>query len=128
MFFGRVTRLAVRRLAVERRKITPPTALQEAKDDVMRVEATRMGSDLMYQGEMAENWEELLAEARASYPERAGPRKAKHLKREKLRWKQIRLQHKIAKNQRIEKHHKDMLDYRQRAIERKGWLGPVLKS
>ena len=96
--FGRVTRVAVRRLAVERRKITPPTVV--LKDDVVRAEANRMGSDLMYQGEMAENWEELLAEARAAYPERAGPRKAKHLKREKLRWKQIRLQHKIAKAQR----------------------------
>ena len=38
--------------------------------------------DLQYAGERPGNWEELLAEAEASYPERAGPRRSKHLKRE----------------------------------------------
>ena len=38
--------------------------------------------DLQYAGERPDNWEELLAEAEASYPERAGPRRSKHLKRE----------------------------------------------
>uniref|UniRef100_A0A6S9KWS4 Uncharacterized protein n=1 Tax=Heterosigma akashiwo TaxID=2829 RepID=A0A6S9KWS4_HETAK len=45
--------------------------------------------------------EELLALARASYPERAGPRGNRHKQREKIRFRQIRRQHTQQKYQRI---------------------------
>ena len=49
-------------------------------------QATSAG-DLMYSGDRPDNWEALLAEARAAYPERAGPRRNNHRKREAARFK-----------------------------------------
>uniref|UniRef100_A0A7S2C2C9 Uncharacterized protein n=1 Tax=Octactis speculum TaxID=3111310 RepID=A0A7S2C2C9_9STRA len=46
-----------------------------------------------------ENWKELLAEAEASYPERAGPRRSKEKERQKTRLWGIRQQHKVTKGQ-----------------------------
>ena len=65
---------------------------ERSRTDRENTRATPAG-DLQYAGERPGNWEELLAEAEASYPERAGPRKSKHLKREARRFKNIRRQH-----------------------------------
>lgn len=86
------------------------------------------GSNLLYQGEWAENWQQLLEEARAAYPERAGPRRSRAIKRLKLKWKNVRRQHNQQKLERIAAHNRDMLDRKKRAIERKGWFGPMLAS
>lgn len=85
-------------------------------------------SNLMYQGEWVENWEELLAEARASYPPREGPRRSRQKRRLMAKWKVVRRQHNQQKLERIEAHHRELLDRNKRALERKGWFGPVLAS
>ena len=46
-----------------------------------------------------DNWEELLEEAKAAYPERAGPRRNKRAEREKNRRWVIMRQHKTTKGQ-----------------------------
>lgn len=95
-------------------------------DSAERMAQATSAGDLMYTGERPENWEELLAEARAAYPERAGPRRNNHMKREARRFKVIRRQHRVAKEQRIAKHHAAMLRRSKLAVERRGWDGPRL--
>ena len=56
-----------------------------------------------------DNWEELLAEARAAYPERAGPRRNKRAEREKNRRWVIMRQHKTRKGQQREANHQKWL-------------------
>mmetsp|Transcript_13743 Transcript_13743/g.44835 ORF Transcript_13743/g.44835 Transcript_13743/m.44835 type:complete len:151 (+) Transcript_13743:41-493(+) len=86
------------------------------------------GGDLMYQGEYFENWEELLEEAKASYPERGGKRRANCRRRYLHKMHLIANQHRVLKKQRIAKHEQEMLDRQKRAVERRGWLGPILTS
>jgi hypothetical protein len=93
------------------------------KEDTAR--ATPAG-DLQYAGERPGNWEELLAEAAASYPARAGPRKSKHLKREARRFKVIRRQHYRAKVERMAAHTRNMARRSELAEARRGWDGPRL--
>ena len=84
--------------------------------------------DLQYAGERPGNWEELLAEAEASYPERAGPRRSKHLRREARRFKNIRRQHYQRKKQRIAAHERNMARRSRLAASRRGWDGPRLPN
>jgi hypothetical protein len=84
--------------------------------------------DLQYAGERPGNWEELLAEAEASYPERAGPRRSKYLARERRRFKNIRRQHYQRKKQRIAAHERNMARRSRLAASRRGWDGPRLPN
>ena len=84
--------------------------------------------DLQYAGERPGNWEELLAEAEASYPERAGPRRSKHLRREARRFKNIRRQHYQRKRERMAAHTRNMARRSKLAAARRGWDGPRLPS
>ena len=84
--------------------------------------------DLQYAGERPGNWEELLAEAEASYPERAGPRKSKHLRREARRFKNIRRQHYQRKRERMAAHTRNMARRSKLAAARRGWDGPRLPN
>ena len=84
--------------------------------------------DLQYAGERPGNWEELLAEAEASYPERAGPRRSKHLRREARRFKNIRRQHYQRKRERMASHTRNMARRSKLAAARRGWDGPRLPN
>ena len=84
--------------------------------------------DLQYAGERPGNWEELLAEAEASYPERAGPRRSKHLRREARRFKNIRRQHYQRKRERMAAHTRNMARRSKLAAARRGWDGPRLPN
>ena len=84
--------------------------------------------DLQYAGERPGNWEELLAEAEASYPERAGPRRSKHLRREARRFKNIRRQHYQRKRERMAAHTRNMARRSRLAAARRGWDGPRLPN
>ena len=84
--------------------------------------------DLQYAGERPGNWAELLAEAEASYPERAGPRRSKYLARERRRFKNIRRQHYQRKKQRIAAHERNMARRSKLAAARRGWDGPRLPN
>ena len=84
--------------------------------------------DLQYAGERPGNWEELLAEAEASYPERAGPRRSKHLRREARRFKNIRRQHYQRKRERMAAHTRNMARRSRLAAARRGWDGPRLRN
>ena len=84
--------------------------------------------DLQYAGERPGNWEELLAEAEASYPERAGPRRSKHLARERRRFKNIRRQHYQRKKERMAAHTRNMARRSRLAEARRGWDGPRLPN
>ena len=84
--------------------------------------------DLQYAGERPGNWEELLAEAEASYPERAGPRRSKHLRREARRFKNIRRQHYQRKKERMAAHTRNMARRSRLAEARRGWDGPRLPN
>lgn len=116
-----------------RRKVT---AKLDSILDATKIESTlagspmenASGSNLLYQGEWVDNWQQLLEEARAAYPERAGPRRSRAIKRLKLKWKNVRRQHNRQKEERIAAHNREMLDRKKRAIERKGWFGPMLAS
>ena len=84
--------------------------------------------DLQYAGERPGNWEELLAEAEASYPERAGPRRSKYLARERRRFKNIRRQHYQRKRERMAAHTRNMARRSRLAAARRGWDGPRLPN
>ena len=84
--------------------------------------------DLQYAGERPGNWEELLAEAEASYPERAGPRRSKYLARERRRFKNIRRQHYQRKRERMAAHTRNMARRSRLAEARRGWDGPRLPN
>ena len=84
--------------------------------------------DLQYAGERPGNWEELLAEAEASYPERAGPRRSKYLARERRRFKNIRRQHYQRKKERMAAHTRNMARRSRLAEARRGWDGPRLPN
>ena len=84
--------------------------------------------DLQYAGERPGNWQELLAEAEASYPERAGPRRSKHLRREARRFKNIRRQHYQRKRERMAAHTRNMARRSKLAAARRGWDGPRLPN
>ena len=84
--------------------------------------------DLQYAGERPGNWEELLAEAEASYPERAGPRRSKYLARERRRFKNIRRQHYQRKRERMAAHTRNMARRSKLAAARRGWDGPRLPN
>jgi hypothetical protein len=84
--------------------------------------------DLQYAGERPGNWEELLAEAEASYPERGGPRRSKYLARERRRFKNIRRQHYQRKRERMAAHTRNMARRSKLAAARHGWDGPRLPN
>jgi len=86
--------------------------------------------DLMYQGEYHENWQELLEEARKAYPARGGKRRNNYKRRFRLKMLVINRQRRIEKQERIEKHFREMEKRKIRAQERKqfNWSGPRLKS
>ena len=84
--------------------------------------------DLQYAGERPGNWEELLAEAEASYPERAGPRRSKYLARERRRFKNIRRQHYQRKKEGRAAHTRNMARRSRLAEARRGWDGPRLPN
>mmetsp|Transcript_4911 Transcript_4911/g.6358 ORF Transcript_4911/g.6358 Transcript_4911/m.6358 type:complete len:214 (-) Transcript_4911:139-780(-) len=73
----------------------------QSKEKVEGVDVTFVGA---LEPEYPENWEELLARAEASYPERGGPRRNRRAEREKNRRWVIDKQHKVAKKQKIAKH------------------------
>ena len=100
---------------------------ERSRTDRENTRATPAG-DLQYAGERPGNWEELLAEAEASYPERAGPRRSKHLRREARRFKNIRRQHYQRKKQRIAAHERNMARRSKLAAARRGWDGPRLPN
>ena len=100
---------------------------ERSRTDRENTRATPAG-DLQYAGERPGNWEELLAEAEASYPERAGPRRSKHLARERRRFKNIRRQHYQRKKQRIAAHERNMARRSKLAAARRGWDGPRLPN
>ena len=104
------------------------TANHGGGDSAARMAQATSAGDLLYAGERPDNWEELLAEARAAYPERAGPRRNNHRKREAARFKAIRKQHRVAKEQRILAHHEAMIRRSKLAVARRGWLGPNLPN
>ena len=104
------------------------TAARGGGDSAARMAQATSAGDLMYSGDRPDNWEALLAEARAAYPERAGPRRNNHRKREAARFKAIRRQHRVAKEQRILAHHAAMLRRSKLAVERRGWDGPRLPA
>lgn len=86
------------------------------------------GTNLMYQGTWVDNWEELLREARQSYPWREGPRRTRYKKRMLAREKVQRRQHYQTKLELIAAHHREQLEKKRRAIARIGWEGPTLAS
>ena len=100
---------------------------ERSRTDRENTRATPAG-DLQYAGERPGNWEELLAEAEASYPERAGPRRSKYLARERRRFKNIRRQHYQRKKQRIAAHERNMARRSRLAAARRGWDGPRLPN
>ena len=100
---------------------------ERSRTDRENTRATPAG-DLQYAGERPGNWEELLAEAEASYPERAGPRRSKHLRREARRFKNIRRQHYQRKRERMAAHTRNMARRSKLAAARRGWDGPRLPN
>jgi len=85
-------------------------------------------TDMFYEGEYPENWEALLAEARAAYPERGGKRRNNYKRRFRNKMHAIARQHRIRKRERIAKHENEMMRRHKLALERKAanWMGPVL--
>ena len=100
---------------------------ERSRTDRENTRATPAG-DLQYAGERPGNWEELLAEAEASYPERAGPRRSKYLARERRRFKNIRRQHYQRKRERMAAHTRNMARRSRLAEARRGWDGPRLPN
>ena len=100
---------------------------ERSRTDRENTRATPAG-DLQYAGERPGNWEELLAEAEASYPERAGPRRSKYLARERRRFKNIRRQHYQRKRERMAAHTRNMARRSKLAAARRGWDGPRLPN
>ena len=100
---------------------------ERSRTDRENTRATPAG-DLQYAGERPGNWEELLAEAEASYPERAGPRRSKYLARERRRFKSIRRQHYQRKRERMAAHTRNMARRSKLAAARRGWDGPRLPN
>ena len=100
---------------------------ERSRTDRENTRATPAG-DLQYAGERPGNWKELLAEAEASYPERAGPRRSKHLRREARRFKNIRRQHYQRKRERMAAHTRNMARRSKLAAARRGWDGPRLPN
>jgi len=93
------------------------------------VDATAdMSGNLMYKPEYMENWEELLAEARAAIPVKTGKRRNNAKHRWRNRMHQLAEQHKVLKAERIKKHEAQMLDRHKRALARRAqnWVGPIL--
>ena len=70
----------------------------------------------------------MLAEAEASYPERAGPRRSKYLARERRRFKNIRRQHYQRKRERMAAHTRNIARRSKLADARRGWDGPRLPN
>ena len=100
---------------------------ERSRTDRENTRATPAG-DVQYAGERPGNWEELLAEAEASYPERAGPRRSKYLARERRRFKNIRRQHYQRKRERMAAHTRNMARRSKLAAARRGWDGPRLPN
>lgn len=116
--------------AVEGSELTSSMKLPDGFFDNIGEESKRLikgSASGIYDPEIPENWQDMLAEARASYPLKDGPRRSKAMKRIRMKQYVINKQLKKRKWERMNAHFRKMAARAKRAEDAKGfkWRGVI---